>query len=83
MCIRDRFGSESFFEIANSVEDTPGRDSWGYLLNWYGYQKGFVTQKYAEQMLADPGDVRGQLLEENNCLLYTSCSLFVGWRIGP
>lgn len=37
----------------------------GYLLNWYGYQKGFVTQKYAEQMLADPGDVRGQLLEEN------------------
>ena len=63
--VETKFGSESFFEIANSVDDTPGRDSWGYLLNWYGYQKGFVTQKYAEQMLADPGDVRGQLLEEN------------------
>ncbi len=63
--VEAKFGSESFFEIANSVDDTPGRDSWGYLLNWYGYQKGFVTQKYAEQMLADPGDVRGQLLEEN------------------
>lgn len=63
--LETKFGSESFFEIANSVDDTPGRDSWGYLLNWYGYQKGFVTQKYAEQMLADPGDVRGQLLEEN------------------
>jgi len=63
--VEAKFGSESFFEIANSVDDTPGRDSWGYLLNWYGYQKGFVTQKYAEQMLADPGDVRGHLLEEN------------------
>ena len=60
-----KFGSESLFEIANSVDDTPGRDSWGYLLSWYGYQKAFVTQKFADQMLSDPGDVRGQLLEEN------------------
>lgn len=60
-----KLGSESFFEIANSVDDTPGRDSWGYLLNWYGYQKAFVTQKFADQMLADPEDVRGRLLEEN------------------
>ena len=30
--VETKFGSESFFEIANSVDDTPGRDSWGYLL---------------------------------------------------
>lgn len=63
--IEAKFGSESLFEIANSVDDTPGRDSWGYLLSWYGYQKAFVTQKFANQLLTDPGDVRGKLLEEN------------------
>lgn len=63
--INEKFNSESFFEIANNVDDTPGRDSWGYLLNWYGYQKALVTQKFADQLLSDPNDVRGQLLKEN------------------
>lgn len=58
------FGSESLFEIVNTTDDNGGRNSLAYLMHWNGYRDIFVTRKFADALLSDPEDVRGQLLEK-------------------
>ena len=37
--LKNTFGTESLFEIANSTDDNGGRSSLAYLMHWNGYRE--------------------------------------------
>ena len=39
--LKNTFGTESLFEIANSTDDNGGRSSLAYLMHWNGYRENF------------------------------------------
>ena len=63
--LKNTFGTESLFEIANSTDDNGGRSSLAYLMHWNGYREIFATQKFVDELLSDPDDIRCLLLEKN------------------
>lgn len=63
--LKNTFGTESLFEIANSTDDNGGRSSLAYLMHWNGYREIFATQKFVDELLSDPEDIRCLLLEKN------------------
>ena len=59
--LKNTFGTESLFEIANSTDDNGGRSSLAYLMHC----EIFATQKFVDELLSDPEDIRCLLLEKN------------------
>lgn len=60
--LKNTFGTESLFEIANSTDDNGGRSSLAYLMHWNGYREIFATQKFVDELLSDPDDIRLSLI---------------------
>ncbi len=52
---------EVLFEIVNTTEEGPGKESLGYLHNAKGYSDIAVTSSFYAMMKEDPDDVRNQL----------------------
>lgn len=54
---------EKMFEIVNTTDDSPGKESLGYLHNPNGYFDICITTSFYDLLMEDPDDVRLQLLK--------------------
>lgn len=52
---------EVLFEVVNTTDDSPGKESLGYLHSEDGYRDIIVTSSYYALIHEDPADVRSQL----------------------
>lgn len=57
-----KFGPEALFQIANTVNNNPGRDGLSYLYHWWGYAAVVLTDDFGNFLMKDPNDVRRNLV---------------------
>ena len=56
--LKNTFGTESLFEIANSTDDNGGRSSLAYLMHWNGYREILLLRNlWISSLLSPSGGV--------------------------
>ena len=58
----NKFGPEALFQIANTSSSNNGRDCMAYMLNWWGYAAGVVTDDFGMFIRQRDNDIRNSMV---------------------
>lgn len=60
--LNNKFGPEAIFQIANTSSSNDGRNCMAYMLNWWGYAAGVVTDDFGRFIRQRDNDIRNTMV---------------------